>query len=176
MRNIYQEIRLYGLKSIKSKNINMLYLIEHKTFPDNRGSYTPISLETMNKKWNQCCISINNNKFTFRGMHYQTDPAQTKYIKVIQGSIIDFALDLETGQLDSIHVDNNHAVLVPNNMAHGFLTLEPNTIISYLVEGEWNPDSEHSIVWNSIPELRSSIESIIGQDELIISEKDRVGK
>ena len=154
----------------------MLYLIEHKSYPDERGSYTPIKIDTFNKKWDQCCISINNNKFTFRGMHYQTDPAQTKYIKVVKGSIIDFALDLETMQLDSIQVDTNHAVLVPNNMAHGFLTLEPDTIVAYLVEGEWNADSEHSIVWHSVPELKDAIVSIIGSEQLTISEKDKRGK
>ena len=61
----------------------------HRTFLDNRGSYTPIDV----KEWDQCSISINTHPFTFRGLHYQTNPPQTKYIKVIQGSIIDFLID-----------------------------------------------------------------------------------
>ena len=68
---------------------------EHKTFKDDRGSYTPINTKVLDTDWTQCSISINTEPFTFRGLHYQTNPPQTKYVKVVQGSIIDFMVDLE---------------------------------------------------------------------------------
>ena len=71
--------------------------INHRSFKDERGSYTPISTTVLDQKWEQCSVSINDEKFTFRGLHYQTNPPQTKYIKVVQGSIVDFMVDLETG-------------------------------------------------------------------------------
>ena len=151
-------------------------IIKHPTFCDNRGSYTPIGLDTLGITWTQCCISYNENKFTFRGMHYQKNPAQTKYIKVIQGSIIDFAIDLETNELDYATVTKDDAVLIPNNKAHGFLTLETNTIVAYLVHGDWNPDEEHSLVWSSHEELSKMILDRVGESELTISEKDKIGK
>ena len=149
--------------------------IEHKTYEDNRGSYTPISTNQLGQEWEQCSISVNDKKGTFRGLHYQTNPPQTKYIKVIKGSIIDFMLNLDTNELHHFTLGSNEAILVPHNMAHGFLTLEDMTIVAYMVRGEYNPQSEHSIVWNTIDEVKKVIlENIEG--ELIISDKDNLGK
>ena len=149
--------------------------LEHKTFKDNRGSYTPISTSQLGIDWDQCSISINDKKGTFRGLHYQTNPYQTKYIKVIQGSIIDFLYNLDTKELEYFTLNDNMAILVPHNMAHGFLTLEDNTIVTYMVKGEYNPDSEHSIVWHTIDEVKKVILDNI-QGELTISDKDNQGK
>ena len=150
-------------------------LLNSPTYKDDRGSYTPIQLDVLDIKWSQCSISYNEKKYTFRGMHYQENPPQTKYIKVVKGSIIDFIYDLKTNEVDYIKVDENSAVLIDNTKAHGFITLEPETIVAYLVEGEYNPNSEHSIVWKTIPEIKSEIYKIIGDSELIISEKDSKG-
>ena len=153
-----------------------MQIISHKTYEDNRGSYTPIPLDTLGINWTQCSISVNTNQFTLRGLHFQTDPPQSKYIKVIQGIIVDFMVDLDTSELEFAIISSNEAVFIPNNKAHGFLTLMPNTIVSYLVEGEYNPNSEHSIVWNTHPELEDLINSLIGKSQLTISEKDKIGK
>lgn len=151
-------------------------IIEHKTFEDNRGSYTPISTSELSMKWDQCSISVNNSQYTFRGLHYQTNPPQTKYIKVVQGSIVDFAVDLETGKTDYAILSNKDAVLIQNDKAHGFLTLEPNTIVVYLVEGEFNPESEHSIVWTNSPEVEKLVKYFTNENPITISEKDSIGK
>lgn len=150
-------------------------VIEHKTFNDSRGSYTPISTNQLDIKWDQCSISINDKRGTFRGLHYQTNPPQTKYIKVVKGSIIDFLYNLDTKEINYFTLGSNQAILVPNNMAHGFLTLEDMTIVTYMVKGDYNPDSEHSIVWHTIDEVKKVIlDNIDG--ELIISDKDNEGK
>lgn len=150
--------------------------IEHKTFKDNRGSYTPISTTELDLKWTQCSISVNDKEFTFRGLHYQTDPPQMKYIKVIQGKIVDFAVDLENGNTEYIVLHDSDSVLIQNDKAHGFLTLEPNTIVAYLVEGEYNPDSEHSIVWTTNEVVKEVVNKFRGEHPLVISEKDSIGK
>ena len=149
--------------------------LQHKTFNDSRGSYTPISTNQLGIEWEQCSISVNDKKGTFRGLHYQTNPPQTKYIKVIKGSIIDFMLNLDTNELLYFTLGSNEAILVPDNMAHGFLTLEDMTIVTYMVKGEYNPQSEHSIVWHTIDELKEVIlDNTDGN--LIISDKDNEGK
>ena len=71
----------------------------HPTFKDNRGSFTAFDC----KDWEQTNVSINPSKYTFRGMHYQTNPPQTKYLKVVQGSIIDILYDLETKEVKTFH-------------------------------------------------------------------------
>lgn len=151
-------------------------LFEHKTFLDSRGSYTPIPLNTLDEQWDQCSIATNTKRFTFRGLHYQTNPQQRKYIKVIQGSIIDFSVDLETLSAEWKKVDSDSAVEIPIDRAHGYLTLEPNTIVAYLVKGEYNPESEHSIVWTRSPDVKRIVESYVRKSPLIISEKDQKGK
>ena len=149
--------------------------IKHKTYEDNRGSYTPIQTNELGIEWEQCSLSVNDKKGTFRGLHYQTNPPQTKYIKVIKGSIIDFMLNLDTNELLYFTLDSNEAILVPHNMAHGFLTLEEGTIVAYMVKGEYNPESEHCIVWHTIEGVKKVVlDNTDGN--LIISDKDNLGK
>ena len=150
--------------------------INHLTFEDDRGSFTPIDCNLLDKKLNQYNITINDNKYTFRGLHYQTNPPQTKCIKVVRGKIIDILVNLDTKEVNSFRLDNSEFLFIPNNCAHGFLTLEDNTIVTYLVDGEYNPDSEHSIVWNTIDGVESIINTYTRGQKLIISEKDALGK
>ena len=147
-------------------------LHNHPTFKDNRGSLTPFDC----RQWDQANVSINTSKYTFRGIHYQTNPPQTKYLKVIQGSIIDILYDLETKEVKSFHLDNEEAILIEPKYAHGFLTLEDNTIVTYLVNGEYNPLSEHSIVWKDVEDITNIVLSQCTESQIVISEKDNNGK
>ena len=142
------------------------------TFLDNRGKFIPYNLEG----WDQMNISINEKIFTFRGLHYQTKPYQTKLVKVIQGKVLDFLYDIKTDTVEVYELNQDNELLVTSNYAHGFLTLEPNTIFTYLVSGDYNPKSEHSIVWDTIPSIKSIINYTIRDNKLTISEKDKIGK
>ena len=150
--------------------------IKHSTFEDERGSFTAIDCNLLDRKWDQFNISINDKKYTFRGLHYQNNPRQTKCIKVVRGKIIDILVNLDTGEVGSFRLDNSEFLFVPNNCAHGFLTIEDNTIVTYLVNGEYNPDSEYSIVWNTIDEVKKIVTTYTNGKQLIISEKDNLGK
>ena len=115
-------------------------------FNDNRGTFIPYNLEG----WDQMNISINKARYTFRGLHFQTNPRQTKLVKVIQGKVLDIIYNLKTKEIKTFELDINNDLLIEDNYAHGFLTLEDNTIFTYLVKGNYNPDNEHSIVWGTI--------------------------
>lgn len=159
------------------KTTEKMQVHKHPTYEDNRGSYTPISTTLLEKNWTQCCISVNENPYTFRGLHYQTKSPQTKYVKVVRGKIIDFMVDLETLETDFTIISNDSAVLIPNNKAHGFLTLEPNTLVVYLVDDSYEPNFEKSIVWNKVPKVKEIVESYVRNfDDFIISDKDAIGK
>ena len=141
-------------------------------YSDNRGTFIPYDLEG----WDQMNISINDKKYTFRGLHYQTNPPQTKLVKVIQGKVLDIIYNLDTKEVKSYILDKDGDLFVPPNYAHGFLTLEDNTIFTYLVKGDYNPNSEHSIVWSTIPKVKEIIENIVKDNEITISDKDKIGK
>ncbi len=153
----------------------------HKTFIDDRGSFTPIDLQCgpkSVKKWLQANISVNPKIYTFRGMHYQAfETAQNKYVKVIQGSIIDFLYDLETKEVEWYKLNNQQSIFVPKNKAHGFLTLEPDTIVTYLIDSHYAPEHDHSIPWHTIPKI---VEVIIDKvnhiTDILISDKDKLGQ
>lgn len=150
-------------------------LIEHKTFEDNRGTFTAFLTDLNETEWDQVSVSVNNNSFTFRGLHYQTNPPQRKYVKVVSGAIIDFLVDLETLEVEEYVLDSeSNAILIPENYAHGFLTLQPDTVVVYMVKGEYNPESEHSMVWYGIPKVKNTITSY--NSPITISEKDNIGK
>jgi dTDP-4-dehydrorhamnose 3,5-epimerase-like enzyme len=95
---------------------------------------------------------------------------------VVQGSIVDFAVDLETGDTEYIVLHDTDSVLIPNNKAHGFLTLEPNTIVVYLDEGDYNPEEEHSIVWSTNEVVKEVVVNFAGLHPITISHKDSIGK
>lgn len=152
-------------------------IIAHPTFTDHRGSYTPIDTNLLDKNWIQCSVSVNEKPFTFRGLHYQTENPQTKYVKVVRGKIVDFMLDLETQEVDFAILDNDKAVLIPNNKAHGFLTLEPNTLVVYMIDDVYNQQCEKSIVWNKVPKVKEVVEAYVENfDNFVISDKDAIGK
>ena len=150
---------------------------KHQTFKDSRGTFTPFDSKFLDINWEQFNIGLNDNKYTFRGLHYQTNPPQTKCIKVIQGKILDIWVDLKTEEVFTFELDNSDILFIPNNYAHGYLTLEPNTIVTYLVKGKYNPDSEHSIVWKTIPKVKNLIVDIVEDINMLhISDKDMEGK
>ena len=148
----------------------------HPTFKDTRGLFTAIDSKYLDINWEQINVVTNDNKFTFRGLHYQTNPPQTKCIKVIQGKILDIWVDLKTKEVFTFELDNSEFLFVPNNYAHGYLTLEPNTTVVYLVKGKYNPDTEHSMVWKTIPKVKNIMDDYLNGCNVWISDKDEVGK
>lgn len=162
-------------------------LIHNKVFKDNRGTFAPLSLKyenssntELNKNWLQSNISVNPLEYTFRGLHFQVgDKAQCKLIKVIDGSILDFVIDMRPEspyymELQVFYLDPDDELIVPRGYAHGFLTKTPQTVVQYLVDNEYSPENEGSIYWKEVEDLRFILEEI--EDRLVISDKDLVTK
>ena len=143
-------------------------------FGDNRGLFFPLQLDS---NWVQSNVSI-SSKWTFRGLHHQKgSSAQTKLVTVIKGSIIDFIVDLRFGSFKDIQFFRmfpGHQLKVPAGYAHGFLSLEDDTIIQYLVDNNYNPHSEISFDWKSIDIIKEIILLEIGNEANInMSDKDK---
>jgi len=162
-------------------------LISNKVFKDNRGTFAPLSLKyenspiiELNKNWVQSNISVNPVKHTLRGLHFQIgDKSQCKLIKVINGSIIDFIVDIRTESSEYMSVqtfgmDPNDELMVPRGYAHGFITLEDNTIVQYLVDNDYSPESEGSIYWKEVDVVKNILKRY--ENSIIISDKDLITK
>lgn len=163
--------------------LNDPFLVKNHSFYDHRGIFVPLSLDS-NLKWLQSNISINPKKFTLRGLHFQIYPYnQSKLIKVIDGSIIDFIANIDKKDKDYLKIkifkmNPGNELYVPKNYAHGFLTLESNTIVQYLVDNIYSPKSEGVIPWTFFSELEEEFNKIknFSKDSLIIKDQDLVLK
>ena len=97
-----------------------------------------------------------SNKGVLRGLHFQNPPYdQGKLVRVIRGSVLDVAVDIRKnsptyGEHIMVHLneDNKRMFWIPPGFAHGFLTLEDNTIFSYKCTNIYNKESEGTLMWN----------------------------
>ncbi len=104
----------------------------------------------------QANMSWNKVKGTLRGMHYQHHPWQeTKFIRCTRGAIFDVIIDLRPESATyrqwigvELTADNRRALFVPKDFAHGFITLQDDTEVMYLVSQSYQPGSEGGIRWN----------------------------
>jgi dTDP-4-dehydrorhamnose 3,5-epimerase len=77
------------------------------------------------------------------------------------------------------HMESGDELLVPKGFAHGFITLRDNTIVQYLVDNDYSPESEGSIVWTNFKQIKIKIENLVGnfdENDITISDKDLVTK
>jgi dTDP-4-dehydrorhamnose 3,5-epimerase len=104
--------------------------------------------------------SLSGQVGTVRGLHYQMPPfAQAKLVQALRGRILDVAVDLRRGsQTFGRHIavelaaGDGRQVFVPEGFAHGFMTLEPDSMVAYKVTCRYEPKSERGIAWND-PDL-----------------------
>jgi len=169
------------MEIIKTK-IPDLLIIKPSVFKDDRGyffeSYSKGKF--MAQGIDQNFVQDNESKSmkgVLRGLHFQKPPfAQGKLVRVMKGAVIDVAVDLRKssptyGQWASIELteDNKFMYWVPPGFAHGFATLEDNTVFFYKCTNVYNKESEGSLRWND-PTL--NIEW--GLDQPLLSEKDQI--
>ena len=118
-----------------------------------------------------------SSKGVLRGLHYQLPPhAQTKLVRVIQGRVLDVAVDIRKnsptfGQYVAVELnsDNKKQLLVPRGFAHGFVVLEDDTIFAYKVDNYYSPECDRGIAFD---DDSLNIDWILKKEELKLSEKD----
>ena len=144
-----------------------LVIVEPDVFQDNRGWF----LESFNLQrfksglqelgLNSPDYFVQDNlssskKGVVRGLHYQLEPhAQGKLVSVLHGAVFDVAVDLRPNSISygkwfalELSAANKKMLWIPEGFAHGFLSLEDDTCVSYKVDKYYNKDSERSVLWN----------------------------
>ena len=120
-----------------------------------------------------------SSKGVLRGLHYQLAPAaQTKLVRVIQGSVLDVAVDIRKGsptfgQYVSVKLtsENKKQLLVPRGFAHGFVVLEDDTTFAYKVDNYYSPENDRGI---SFDDKNLGIDWILDKEALNLSVKDKI--
>jgi len=141
--------------------IEGLLVIKPKIYGDDRGhffeswskeSFAENGLDLDFVQDNQSLSS----KGVLRGLHFQNPPfEQGKLVRVIKGSVLDVVLDVRKesstyGQHFSIELNEENKTIfwIPPGFAHGFITLENDTIFTYKCTGVYNSASEEALLWS----------------------------
>ncbi len=160
------------------------FIIKPTVFSDNRGYF----FESFNEqKFNQITgLDIHfvqdnqakSDRGILRGLHFQNgEHAQAKLVRVLQGKVIDVAVDLRKDSptyLQHVAVElsaeNNLQLFVPRGFAHGYSVLEDNTIFCYKCDNYYNKEAEGGVFYAD-PNL--NINWQLNEVEVILSEKDK---
>ena len=119
-----------------------------------------------------------SNKNVVRGLHYQWDKPMGKVVQCLRGSIMDVFLDIRKdsktfGQFEIVNLKDPQDILwIPQGFAHGFYSLEENTMVKYLCSELYNPNAEGSI---DFFDKQFNLSSVLGisREKAIISKKDK---
>lgn len=169
----FEETEIEGLKII-----NPFYI------EDERGAFVKCFEKDIYKE-NGLDIStiyeINSpisKKGAVRGLHFQTKNPQSKLLRCVYGKILDVVVDLRKnsktfGQYHSeiLSHENRKMLYIPKGFAHGFICLSDISMVSYLSESKYSPNSDGGIYWKD-EEL--NINWHLDEIEVpIVSEKDK---
>lgn len=167
------------------KVFDAILVIKPSVFKDQRGYFFESFSEEkfkaigINDKFVQDNESLSTEVGVLRGLHFQNPPyAQGKLVRVIKGAVLDVAVDIRKnsptyGQYFACELteENKLMMYIPVGFAHGFVTLEKNTIFSYKCTNYYHKQSEGGIMWND-PQLNIPWQI----ENPILSEKDTINE
>ena len=166
-------------------DIHDVVIVEPQIHGDDRGYFVETFRqdkleEFIGYKINFCQDNESkSSKGVLRGLHYQLAPsAQTKLVRVIQGKVLDVAVDIRAGsptfgQYISVELtsENKKQLLVPRGFAHGFVVLEDDTIFAYKVDNYYSPENDRGIAFN---DESLNIDWNLKPEDINLSEKDKL--
>ena len=158
------------------------FLVQAEPIQDDRGYFARTYCEREMAQRGLCSrfvqrnLSHNRRRGTLRGMHFQRVPfAEAKLVTCVRGSLHDVIVDLRSGsptlhhwQAFVLRADTPASLYVPEGFAHGFQTLEDDTVVDYLMSSFYEPGSSGGIRWD---DPRLSIEWP-DADERVLSDRD----
>ncbi|BBD97389.1 dTDP-4-dehydrorhamnose 3,5-epimerase [Sphingobium amiense] len=158
---------------------------EPKKFGDHRGYFS----EIFRKDWFSENIgdfdliqenqSLSASSGTVRGLHFQTAPfAQGKLVRCLSGALVDVIVDIRRGSPAYGHwmaveltAERGNQLWVPPGFAHGFCTIQPNTILCYKVTAYYSVENDKGMAWDD-PAVGIEWPSVANPE--LLSAKDKV--
>lgn len=169
---------------IETHPVSGVLTLQPQRFGDERGffSETYSARELAAAGFDRAFVQDNHSmsavRGTVRGLHFQAPPgAQDKLLRVVQGSILDVAVDIRVGSPTygqsvavELSAENGRQLLIPSGFAHGFQTLTDRVEVLYKVTDDYAPETEGGLLWND-PEL--GIAWPIKEDRATVNARDR---
>ena len=169
----------------KETKLKGCFVLEPKVFDDGRGYFfenynARVFNELIGKEVN---FVQDNESFStkgvLRGLHFQKGKfAQAKLVRVIQGEVLDVAVDLREDsptflQYEAVLLSNENKkqLFIPRGFAHGFLVLSETAIFSYKCDNFYKKEAEEGIIYND-PKL--NIDWLMDDEDIMLSEKDKL--
>ena len=163
-------------------------VLEPKVFGDARGFF----FESFNARdfeqatgLKETFVQDNHSKSTkgvLRGLHYQTQHAQGKLVRVAQGAVFDVAVDIRQdsptfGQWFGLELsaENKKQLWIPAGLAHGFLVTSESAEFLYKTTDYYHPEFERSLLWND-PTLKIAWPIDAMDGEVLLAAKDKHGQ
>ncbi|MDQ3050933.1 MAG: dTDP-4-dehydrorhamnose 3,5-epimerase [Bacteroidota bacterium] len=160
--------------------IEGVLIIEPSIFSDERGYFFESYNEPLFHKAGISARFVQDNqsqsaKGVLRGLHFQNPPfEQGKLVRVVKGGVIDVAVDIRKASPTygnyvavNLSADNQKMMWIPPGFAHGFVTLEDDTLFLYKCTNVYNKASEGGIIWND-----PSLHIDWGFENPVVSSKD----
>ena len=174
---------IYPMEIIQT-NIEGVFVVEPKVFGDERGYF----FESFNARefadktgLDITFVQDNESKSRYgvlRGLHFQRPPfAQSKLLSVVQGKVLDVAVDLRKGSATyrkyfscELSGENHRRLFLPKGMAHGYVVLSEEAIFQYKCDEFYHPEAEGGVAWN---DEDIAIPWPVKADDIVLSAKDR---
>lgn len=164
-------------------SIRDLVILQPKVLKDHRGYFLESYKQSFFEEHFPHVKFIQDNQAkskrgVLRGLHFQIPPfAQTKLVRVIQGEVLDVAVDLRIGsktygkyETFVLNDKNKKQILIPKGFAHGYVVLSESAVFLYKVDNSYAPNHESGIIYN---DTQLNINWQLNNEEIQISEKDR---
>lgn len=145
--------------TVEETALKGVFVIKPRIFQDARGYFfESFHAERFATETGHHVAFVQDNescsqKNVLRGLHFQVPPyGQGKLVRVVQGAVLDVAVDLRKASPTfgkhvaiELSAENKYQLYIPEGFAHGFLTLQDNTIFSYKCTGYYNKEAEGAI-------------------------------